>query len=452
MRGSTAIDIIYGTIRVIEPDDETVLAWARQRWACIVFNLHVEHTAEGIAKAAADFRRLIDRAMELGGSYYLTYHRWADARQLVAVPSAHPGIPPGEAAPRSGRGLPQRLAHPSRTASRERIMRRFFIAATAILLAGTTIASAAPGRHHSRRTSRPSTSLLLKDGSRVYGQIERESDTEVVFRTTSGAALTTPRARIVSLRPVVGRMIRGEFRREDPNSTRLVFGPTARAMPRGQAYLGVYQGLAPFVQVGVTDRFSVGGGTPLMFRVDDWDRPYWVTPKLQVLRRKRQLRVRRCASCVRRRRERRHRLRRLHEGNLRRSVHARRRRGVLVAGRRRAPSPWSVARRRAGRNIKWITENYAWDGTRRELGRVPLLRREAWRPISCWRSRSRTVPRSRSRWSILFIGSNLPAKAGSHPPSRYGAASSSNPRTAIGDAGIFAVRNADLQGRALDPA
>ena len=72
-----------------ENDGETVLAWARERWACVVFNLHVEHTAEGIAKAAADFRRLIDRALEYGGSYYLTYHRWADARQLVA---GHPRI------------------------------------------------------------------------------------------------------------------------------------------------------------------------------------------------------------------------------------------------------------------------------------------------------------------------------------------------------------------------
>lgn len=83
------IDVIYGTIRIIEQDDETVLAWARRRWACIVFNLHVEHTAAGIAKAAADFRRLIDRAIQFGGSYYLTYHRWADARQLV---TCHPRI------------------------------------------------------------------------------------------------------------------------------------------------------------------------------------------------------------------------------------------------------------------------------------------------------------------------------------------------------------------------
>jgi hypothetical protein len=159
-------------------------------------------------------------------------------------------------------------------------MKRFIVAA-AVLLTGTTFAFAAPGERQSPYVQTV-YELVLNDGSRVYGQIEGESDTEVVFRTTSGAAVTTPRTRIASLRPVVGRMIRGEFRREDPNSTRLAFGPTGRAMPRGQAYLGVYQGLAPFVQVGVTDRFSFGAGTPLIFIADDWDRPYWVTPKLQV--------------------------------------------------------------------------------------------------------------------------------------------------------------------------
>jgi hypothetical protein len=115
----------------------------------------------------------------------------------------------------------------------------------------------------------------------VYGQIESESETEVVFRTTSGAAVTTPKTRIASVRPVLGRMIRGEFRPEDPNSTRLAFAPTGRALPRGQTYLGVYSGLAPFLQVGITDRFSAGIGTPLVF-TDDWDRPFWVSPKLQV--------------------------------------------------------------------------------------------------------------------------------------------------------------------------
>jgi len=75
-------DIIYGTIRVIERDDETLLAWAREPWACVVFNLHVDHTGAGLCKAQRDFRILIDCAAGFGGSYYLTYHRWATREQV----------------------------------------------------------------------------------------------------------------------------------------------------------------------------------------------------------------------------------------------------------------------------------------------------------------------------------------------------------------------------------
>ncbi len=49
---------------------------------CIVCNLHVRHTDEGKKKAAEDFRRIIDRAIERGGRYYLTYHRWATRKQV----------------------------------------------------------------------------------------------------------------------------------------------------------------------------------------------------------------------------------------------------------------------------------------------------------------------------------------------------------------------------------
>jgi FAD/FMN-containing dehydrogenase len=85
-----AVDLIYGTIRLIERDDETVLAWAREPWACVIFNLHVDHHDAGLARSAADFRRLIDRAMGYGGSYYLTYHRWARREQVLAC---HPALP-----------------------------------------------------------------------------------------------------------------------------------------------------------------------------------------------------------------------------------------------------------------------------------------------------------------------------------------------------------------------
>ncbi len=82
-----AATVIYGTVRLIERDDETVLAWAREAFACIIFNLHVTHTPAEIARSAATFRALIALAAELGGSLFLTYHRYADRR---AVETCYP--------------------------------------------------------------------------------------------------------------------------------------------------------------------------------------------------------------------------------------------------------------------------------------------------------------------------------------------------------------------------
>ncbi len=76
--------VIYGTIRLIEKDEEAFLPWAKESYACIVMNLHVPHSPQGIVKATNDFRRIIERAVEQGGSYFLTYHRWATRRQLDA--------------------------------------------------------------------------------------------------------------------------------------------------------------------------------------------------------------------------------------------------------------------------------------------------------------------------------------------------------------------------------
>jgi FAD/FMN-containing dehydrogenase len=76
------VPVIYGTVRRIEQDQESFLAWARQPYACVVFNLHTEHSPAGIERAARTFRRLIDFAMQRGGSFYLTYHRFATREQV----------------------------------------------------------------------------------------------------------------------------------------------------------------------------------------------------------------------------------------------------------------------------------------------------------------------------------------------------------------------------------
>tara|TARA_Y100000588_G_scaffold64755_1_gene64504 strand:+ start:504 stop:1892 length:1389 start_codon:yes stop_codon:yes gene_type:complete len=75
-------NVIYGTVRLIEPEHETYLNWARESYACVIFNLLVEHSPVGIESAQRQFQKLIDCALEENGSFYLTYHKWARKDQI----------------------------------------------------------------------------------------------------------------------------------------------------------------------------------------------------------------------------------------------------------------------------------------------------------------------------------------------------------------------------------
>jgi FAD/FMN-containing dehydrogenase len=80
----SSVNIIYGTIRLIEQDQESFLPWAKKPYACVIFNLHIEHNSAGLIRAGDQFRRLIDLALRYGGSYFPTYHRHALRRQVDA--------------------------------------------------------------------------------------------------------------------------------------------------------------------------------------------------------------------------------------------------------------------------------------------------------------------------------------------------------------------------------
>ena len=92
MLASRGAEVIYGTIRLVRQDSETFLPWATQDQACVIFNLHVRHTPEGLAHAKDSFRGLIDLAIERSGSFFLTYHRWATREQLLAAYPQFPGF------------------------------------------------------------------------------------------------------------------------------------------------------------------------------------------------------------------------------------------------------------------------------------------------------------------------------------------------------------------------
>jgi FAD/FMN-containing dehydrogenase len=77
-------EVIYGTIRAILRDTTSFLRWAKDDFACVVFNLRTPHTDAGMQRTAGTFRALTDASNALGGSFFLTYHRYASASQVEA--------------------------------------------------------------------------------------------------------------------------------------------------------------------------------------------------------------------------------------------------------------------------------------------------------------------------------------------------------------------------------
>lgn len=116
----------------------------------------------------------------------------------------------------------------------------------------------------------------------MFGLIQRETPDRLVLTTLAGAVVEVERAQVASMRPARGQVVDGQFWKADSNATRLFFAPTGRSLDKGTGYIGVYEFLLPFVQYGVSDRFSIGAGTPLIFFGDESGRPVWVTPKYQV--------------------------------------------------------------------------------------------------------------------------------------------------------------------------
>lgn len=78
-------DLIYGTVRLIRKDDESFLAWAREDFACVIFNLHVTHNPTAQEASARVFEALIDDALGCSGSFFLTYHRHASVGQVMTA-------------------------------------------------------------------------------------------------------------------------------------------------------------------------------------------------------------------------------------------------------------------------------------------------------------------------------------------------------------------------------
>jgi hypothetical protein len=125
--------------------------------------------------------------------------------------------------------------------------------------------------------------LETRDGLRAYGRLEVIGEESIQFRTISGELMIIEGDRLEELRTVEGRLVNGEFRLRDPHASRLFIGPTARSLRRGEGYVSLHQLTLPSMQVGITDRVSLGAATPIFFYGES--HPFLVTPKVQLLAR-----------------------------------------------------------------------------------------------------------------------------------------------------------------------
>lgn len=124
--------------------------------------------------------------------------------------------------------------------------------------------------------------IRLTDGSVIYGRVTEQSGADVTVQTQAGAIVRVQRGQIASITHRAGRIVNGQVWPEDPHATRLFFAPTARSVPRGEGYFGVYELFFPFVSYGLTDRFTISAGTPIV--PEYIGEIFYLAPKLEVVR------------------------------------------------------------------------------------------------------------------------------------------------------------------------
>lgn len=124
------------------------------------------------------------------------------------------------------------------------------------------------------------TQLTLRDGSVLIGRVVQVDDTNVTFMSSIGQT-TFPRSAIAEVKLLEKeRLHDGQLWPEDPSRSRLMFAPTGRMMHAGESYLTDAYVFFPSVQVGLTDKLSIGLGASVLPGIDLDENILYLTPKL----------------------------------------------------------------------------------------------------------------------------------------------------------------------------
>jgi len=171
-----------------------------------------------------------------------------------------------------------------RNGRRERLsLQRWLRCASLACALGVGLVAGTPLRVAARQEAPADTifRVRLVDGSTVYGRVAESNEARIVILTESGARVEVERSQIREMAPLTGRLVNGRIWPEDANRTRLFFGPTGRSLGHGEGYVGLYELFFSFVAVGIGDRFTLAGGTPII--PGAIGRALYVAPKLTLV-------------------------------------------------------------------------------------------------------------------------------------------------------------------------
>jgi hypothetical protein len=154
------------------------------------------------------------------------------------------------------------------------------LAESTMIRTGETVARDLQAQQDTVTTARLQK-IILKDGSEMIGAVTSRDSGLIRFKTLSNVSMTIPNTQVREIETLSGEVVGGEYRRADPNQTRLLFAPNARSLKAGQGYFSAYEIFFPFLAVGVTDFATVSGGMTLFPGASN--QLFYLAPKVRAI-------------------------------------------------------------------------------------------------------------------------------------------------------------------------
>ena len=121
------------------------------------------------------------------------------------------------------------------------------------------------------------------DGSSNVGSIVRIGEEAIEFETDLGV-IRIPVSKIKYIETIPAVSVHdGEIWFRNPNETRLFFAPKARTLKKGTGYFSVYYLFFPGFSLGISDRFTLGGGFSIFPNVAVNEQLFFIAPKIGLI-------------------------------------------------------------------------------------------------------------------------------------------------------------------------